>query len=169
MYSLCFLTLALHMNYMCHVYQIHSHIYILSKVIDKSFNLVNIPSVWANFIQVFACFQDLFYYFYSGYKVGFCITNRCIPLGHRRKLNVHKTFRRRSGRLLNVWCKFKLRFVSRGYLLNILIPIRFTIPSLKYTSVGLLQFFIWYIPFFGIFSEGKTHLSWNLQIILKVH
>ena len=31
-----------------------------------------------------------------------------------RKLNVHKTFRRRPRRLLNVLCKFSLRPVSTG-------------------------------------------------------
>ena len=31
-----------------------------------------------------------------------------------RKWNVHKTFRRRSGRLLNVLCTFDLRRVSAG-------------------------------------------------------
>ena len=35
-------------------------------------------------------------------------------LDTRRKLNVHKTFRRRPGRVLNVFCTFNLRPVSRG-------------------------------------------------------
>ena len=34
-----------------------------------------------------------------------------------RKLTVHKTFRRRPGRLLNVWCTFNLRPVSTGKVL----------------------------------------------------
>ena len=36
------------------------------------------------------------------------------PIDTRRKLNVHKKFRRRPGRLLNVLCTFNLRPVSRG-------------------------------------------------------
>ena len=40
------------------------------------------------------------------------------PLDTERKLNVHKTFRRRPGRLLSVLCTFSLRPVSRGYGLN---------------------------------------------------
>ena len=36
------------------------------------------------------------------------------PLDTGRNLNVHKTFRRRPGRLLNVLCSFNLRSVSRG-------------------------------------------------------
>ena len=36
------------------------------------------------------------------------------PLGTGRKLNVYKTFRRRTGRLLNVLCTFNLRPVSTG-------------------------------------------------------
>ena len=38
----------------------------------------------------------------------------CFPLDTGRKLNVHKTFRRCQGRLLNVLCTFNLRPVSRG-------------------------------------------------------
>ena len=36
----------------------------------------------------------------------------CNPVDTGRKLNVHKTFRRRPGRLLNVLCTFNLRHVS---------------------------------------------------------
>ena len=38
----------------------------------------------------------------------------CTPVDAGRKLNVHKTFRRRLGRLLNVLCTFNLRPVSTG-------------------------------------------------------
>ena len=37
-----------------------------------------------------------------------------IPADTGRKLNVHKTFRRRPGRLPNVLCTFNLRPVSAG-------------------------------------------------------
>ena len=37
-----------------------------------------------------------------------------VPVDTRRKLNVHKTFRRRPGRLLNVLCTFNLLPVSTG-------------------------------------------------------
>ena len=36
------------------------------------------------------------------------------PVDTGRKLNVHKTFKRRPGRFLNVLCTFNLRFVSTG-------------------------------------------------------
>ena len=36
------------------------------------------------------------------------------PVDTGRKLNLHKTFRRRPWRLLNVWCTFSLRSVSTG-------------------------------------------------------
>ena len=36
------------------------------------------------------------------------------PVDTGRKLNVHKTFRRRPGRLLNVLCTFNLSPVSTG-------------------------------------------------------
>ena len=37
------------------------------------------------------------------------------PVDIGPKLNVHKTFRRRPGRLLNLLCTFNLRPVSTGY------------------------------------------------------
>ena len=36
------------------------------------------------------------------------------PVDTGRKLNVHKTFRKRPGRLLNAFCTFNLRPVSTG-------------------------------------------------------
>ena len=39
-----------------------------------------------------------------------------IPVDTGRKLDVHKTFRRRPGRLLNLLCTFNLRPVSTGIL-----------------------------------------------------
>ena len=39
------------------------------------------------------------------------------PVDAGRKLNVHKTFRRRPGRLLNVSCTFNLRPVSTWYVI----------------------------------------------------
>ena len=42
-------------------------------------------------------------------------TNERYPVDTGCKLNVHKTFGRRPGRLLNVLCKFNLRPVSTGY------------------------------------------------------
>ena len=38
------------------------------------------------------------------------------PVDTGRKLNVHKTLRRRPGRLLNVLCTFNLRSMSTGQL-----------------------------------------------------
>ena len=38
------------------------------------------------------------------------------PVDTARKLNVHKTFRRRPGRLLNVLCTFNLRLCLLGWL-----------------------------------------------------
>ena len=42
------------------------------------------------------------------------INRQSNPVDTGRKLNVHKTFRRRPGRLLNVLCTFNLRPVSTG-------------------------------------------------------
>ena len=38
------------------------------------------------------------------------------PVDTGRILNIHKTFRRRPGRFLNVLCTFNLRPVSTGYI-----------------------------------------------------
>ena len=46
------------------------------------------------------------------------------PVDTERKFNVHKTFRRRSGRLLNVLCTFNLRPVSTGKVYEICFKIR---------------------------------------------
>ena len=48
----------------------------------------------------------------------FPIMNKGIPVDTGRKLNVHKTFRRRPGRLLKVLCTFNLRAVSTGMVLK---------------------------------------------------
>ena len=53
------------------------------------------------------------------------------PVDTGRKLNVHKTFRRRPGRLSNVFCTFNLRPVSTGYSL---IPIIF--PNLIISNIA---------------------------------
>ena len=45
------------------------------------------------------------------------VLNR-FPIDTGRKLNVHKTFRRRPGRLLNVLCTLNLRPVSTGFVIN---------------------------------------------------
>ena len=64
-------------------------------------------------------FQELFYrtppsdYFWSSTE-----KKNLIALDTGRNLNVHKTFRRRSGRLLNVWCTFNLRPVSAGIMIS---------------------------------------------------
>ena len=51
-----------------------------------------------------------------------------IPIDTGRKLNVHKTFRRRPGRLLNVLCTFDLRPVSTGVLLKLSVCFDITLP-----------------------------------------
>ena len=54
------------------------------------------------------------HYFKKMYFYKSAIYNIIIPVDTGRKLNVHKTFRRRPGRLLNVLCTFNLRPVSTG-------------------------------------------------------
>ena len=55
-------------------------------------------------------YRDNFYVFYPSLYLFL----KSIPVDTGRKLNVHKTFRRRPGCLLNVLCTFNLRPVSTG-------------------------------------------------------
>ena len=48
--------------------------------------------------------------------IGIFRTILSFPVDTGRKLNIHKAFRRRPGRLLNVLCTFNLRPVSTGFL-----------------------------------------------------
>ena len=54
----------------------------------------------------------------------FSYKHNSYPVDTGRKLNVHKTFKRRPGRLLNILRTFSLRPVSKGYK-----PIQAYIPS----------------------------------------
>ena len=47
-----------------------------------------------------------------------CIQNHAYPVDTGRKLNVHKAFRRRPGRLLNVLCTFNLCPMDTGLCLS---------------------------------------------------
>ena len=58
-------------------------------------------------------------------KIYFCPS---IPVDTGRKLNVHETFRRRPGRLLNVLCMFNLRPVSTG-----------TVPETPHSIMNMLE------------------------------
>ena len=49
------------------------------------------------------------------YENSFLKISQKSPVDTGRKLNVHKTFRRRARRLLNVLCTFNLRPVSTGH------------------------------------------------------
>ena len=50
-----------------------------------------------------------------GFRKHADISKKIYPVDTGRKLNVHKTFGRRPGRLLNVLCTFNLRPLSTGY------------------------------------------------------
>ena len=53
----------------------------------------------------------------------------------RRKLKVHKTFRRRPGHLLNVLCTFHLHLVSRGFKISLL---SYSLLNRRYTEISCL-------------------------------
>ena len=58
------------------------------------------------------------------------------PVDKGRKLSVHKTFRRRSGCLLNALCTFTLRTVSTGFTATFLITAEYF--SYKISETGKL-------------------------------
>ena len=53
------------------------------------------------------------------------------PVDTGHKLNVHKTFRRRPGRLLNVLCTLNLRPVSTGKKLRLVLDLRHVNKHIK--------------------------------------
>ena len=75
-----------------------------------------------------------------------------IPLGTGRKLNVHKTFRRCPGCLLNVLCTFNLRPVSRGML------------STAYSELSLFR----YIQVYSTFLT-HIHAYWGIFWLIQAY
>ena len=74
------------------------------------------------------------------------------PVDTGRKLNVHKTFRRRPGRLLNVLCTFSLRPVSTGKpFLSFIRPVE---RCLTYLYIRL-------------FSTPWREIFWCFQVVEK--
>ena len=53
-----------------------------------------------------------------GFRKHADISKKIYPVDTGRKLNVHKTFGRRPGRLLNVLCTFNLRPLSTGWFIR---------------------------------------------------
>ena len=78
-----------------------------------------------NLVHVFRTQQFNHFLFYNNTSGGLLLCWKKPKLAHAiqlpvdtgRKLNVHKTFRRRPGRLLNVSCRFNLPPVSTGLFL----------------------------------------------------
>ena len=89
------------------------------------------------------------------------LINWIFPLDTGNKLNVHRTFGRRPGRLLNVLCTFNLRSLFRGLILQL--PLHFfTFPSMHFcfnfcqtdTDISLLVRYL--IPF----SSARMEFFW---------
>ena len=89
------------------------------------------------------------------------LINWIFPLDTGNKLNVHKTFGRRPGCLLNVLCTFNLRSLFRGLILQL--PMHFfTFPSMHFcfnfcqtdTDISLLVRYL--IPF----SSARMEFFW---------
>ena len=86
----------------------------------KGYNLERISDTMKNITQklmakVVYLFKESTMYPFVNFEISNCkylITYNPVDTG--RKLNVHKTFRRRPRRLLNVLCTFNLRPVSTG-------------------------------------------------------
>ena len=88
------------------------------------------------------------------------------PLETGRNLNVHKTFRRRPGRLLKVLCAFKLRPVSRGYRTGKIYQqsyVKYLEEINEITSKGTISIATANI----LFLDGKLDTKLCLQTIFK--
>ena len=101
------------------------------------------------------------------------------PVDTGRKLNVHKTFRRRPGRLLNLWCTFNLRPVSTGVLSdNIFWLYRiFERRNFNRTSQGRSKFKVFLtkvfdtwlclqVKFYVKYDFLSTHKNWSFHAFL---
>ena len=69
-----------------------------------------------SFVSDFSEFVALAHGTYKALKFKKVYIDFCHPADTGPKLNVHKTFRGRPGRLLNALCILNLRPVSTGYL-----------------------------------------------------
>ena len=78
------------------------------------------------------------------------------PLDTGRKLNVHKTFRRRSGRVLNVLCTFNLRPVSRGWIVRIA---SYTFADINFFTVKSAKLAEIRHTFKTVIIHGLSHLN----------
>ena len=93
----------------------------LSNIYDNAFlrrQLKAFPFLYPKCFLVFSKQWIIRNYFHREFH--YRVLNESFPVDTGRKLNVHKTFRRRPGRLLKVLCTFNLRPVSTG-----LIKVRF--------------------------------------------
>ena len=84
-----------------------------------------------------------------------------VPVDTGRKLNVHKTFRRRPGRLLNVLCMFNLRPVSTGVVSTLR---RLELHFLNFEIVLLPRSNLWLIITFSClsFQSSLLDIAWYL-------
>ena len=94
------------------------------------------------------------------------------PVDTGRKLNVHKTFRRRPGRLLNVLCTFSLRPVSTGNILNGKCKTKNLNFTLGYfSSIYLSESDLMVVlsrHLYNLISKFYTCTTWNLYLYSKV-
>ena len=92
------------------VFYLHSKS-LIAWVMNQIHSMVN---VYENFGKYFLQSTFLGYAWLDTVMIQLISSNLMDPISTGRKLNVHKTFRRRPERLLNVLCTFNLRPVSTG-------------------------------------------------------
>lgn len=94
------------------------------------------------------------------------------PLDTGRQVNVQKTFRRCPRRLLNVLGTFKLHYVSRREIANMILP-KLVFSYMKYNCCEwIIQKSYWNLILKAV-NENKqmvyiTHLKWSIRQSLKV-
>ena len=113
-------------------------------------------------VIIFTTFKKVSLLWLSFWVQSYFFANSSCSLDTGRKLNAHKTFRRRPGCLLNVLCTFNLHPVSRGWHLHY---IRYIfLKRNSGFSINENDFSSWYIS-----SKFYTNFSMKLTYYMSQH
>ena len=125
------------------------------------------------------CFYDTFSYSFLSkifnenlfYMVPLTVIEKDFasnPIDTKRKLNVHKTFRRHPGRLLNVLCTFNVRPASTGKRLGSFISSNRWDNCEKFKALIKSPSYIACLKIkWNIFEKIRDHIKLSLITIVK--
>ena len=133
----------IHQNILLDIYcsHFHKHSFFIS-VVRRS---LSFQSNLRNHILFYIFLLDFFIFCAWGnsWLLKNILTILCFPADTGRKLDVHKTFRRRPERLLNVLCTFNLRSVSTGVAVQFFFVQRININKMvSCTKTSLRKLFL---------------------------